>query len=556
MHHVHELPRLSELSTADALWDAVEATAADPELPWFNSAHECVDRWVGDPSAEGDRPAIIFRTEDGGRDVWTYRRLRDASRQLAGAFVEAGLERGDRVGGILTKQPETYVTALACWRAGMIYVPMFIGLGTDGLVHRARAGQLRAVVVDAAQRGSWEAAARQLDHPPTVWSNAPPAEQREGDIDFWATLDKQVGRFETVHTRIDEPATMMFTSGTTGLPKGCTIPHGALLALRPFVHYVLDLHEDDVHFAGADPGWSYGLYTVGLAVVAMGHRIVIARGNFDPEKWLAVMREEKVTFMAVAPSALRRLVAVATAQGGLPESIRHATCAGEPLDATLHEAWKRLKPDADLRDGYGQTEAGMIVCNLAGGEPIVSGALNAAVPGFDMVLLPEDGGDTPLEGPATGVFAMRRPRYQMSNMYWNQPDKWAARWRGDFWITGDVARRDENGRYWFVGREDDLIITSGYNVGPTEVEAVILADDEVREVAVVAAADEARGSVVRAVVVAEPGADTEALSKRIQERVRVAVGRHAYPRIIDYVDDLPRTETGKVKKAALRQARP
>ena len=150
---------------------------------------------------------------------------------------------------------------------------------------------------------------------------------------------------------------------------------------------------------------------------------------------------------------------------------------------------------------------------------------------------------------------MRRTRYPLSNMYWNQPDKWAARWRGDFWITGDLARRDANGRYWFVGREDDLIITSGYNVGPTEVEAVLLADPDVREVAVVAAPDEARGSVVRAVIVPAAGVHHETLTKRLQDAVRVAVGRHAYPRIVDYVDSLPRTETGKIRKAALRQPR-
>jgi acetyl-CoA synthetase len=409
--------------------------------------------------------------------------------------------------------------------------------------------------VGAAQRESWAAAARQLEHPPAVWSNAPAAELRPGDVDFWAALAEQPGTFATVPTQPTDPATIMFTSGTTGLPKGCTIGHGAILGLRPFVKYVCDLGDDDVVFCGADPGWSYGLYTIGFAVIGMGHPIIVARGNFDPEKWLRIMTEEKVTFMGVAPSALRRLVAVGTAAGGLPPTLRHATCGGEPLDATLVNAWKKLKPEGDLRDGYGQTEAGMLVCNLADGPEIIAGALNMAVPGFEMVLLPEEGGETPLEGEATGLFAMRRTRYPLSHMYWNQPDKWAARWRGDYWITGDLARRDASGRYWFVGREDDLIITSGYNVGPTEVEAVLLADPDVREAAVVAAPDEARGSVVRAVIVPAAGVDHETLTKRLQDAVRVAVGRHAYPRIVDYVESLPRTETGKIKKAALRQPR-
>ncbi|MBS9376010.1 acyl-CoA synthetase [Rhodococcus sp. B50] len=531
----------------DAYWDSVEATTDIPIDQWFNIAHEACDRWAEDPT----RLAITF-VEGGGRDEWTYARLRDESRRLATAFTAAGLRRGDRVAGLLTKQPEAYVAALAAWRAGMVYVPMFVGLGSEALAHRVRSADPAVVIVNADYRANWAAAAATLGSPPTVWViDDSGAGLADGDIDLRAAIRKSDTGFTTVRTQADDPATIMFTSGTTGAPKGCVMPHSVPLLNRPFVNHCFGLVPDDVLFAGSDPGWSYGLYTTGFSVLSTGQRIVVRRGKFDPLAWLSTIEDEGVTYIAAAPSALRRLVSTAIAGAGIPASVRGATCGGEPLDAPLVNAWKSLT-GGQIRDGYGQTEAAMLLANLEGGPEIVPGSLSSTVPGFEVALLDEYDGTTPLEGPAQGVVAVRKPRYQGTLTYWQQPEKWTARWRGDWFITGDVVRRDEDGRYWFVGRGDDLIITSGYNVGPTEVENVLLADPQVLEAAVVGAPDPDRGAIVRAVIVADPTADRDPLVSRLKEAVRTQVGRHAYPRVIDFVDELPRTESGKVKRNVLR----
>src|SRR5690606_14007503 len=235
--------------------------------------------------------------------------------------------------------------------------------------------------------------------------------------------------------------------------------------------------------------------------------------------------------------------------GGLPPDIRGATSAGEPLDRPLVEAWRQFGV-ADIQDGYGQSESAMSLANLAHSkEPVVPGALSSVVPGFDVALVDDDGNLQDEQG----IIALRKPRYQASVGYWNAQQQWDARWRGEWFLTGDVARRDEEGRWWFVGRDDDLIVTSGYNVGPTEVENVILDHPGVYDAAVVAAADPDRGSVVRAVVVANGSVPQDRLTEEIQAAVRERVGRHAYPRIVDFVDALPRTESGKIRRHVLRQ---
>jgi acetyl-CoA synthetase len=300
-------------------------------------------------------------------------------------------------------------------------------------------------------------------------------------------------------------------------------------------------------FAGADPGWSYGLYTTGIGPMSLGHPRVVYAGGFEPRTWLRIFEQEQVTYLAAAPSAIRRLIEPAR-RYGLAASVRGATSAGEPLDAPLAQAWRDLS-GSEINDGYGASESAMVLANLAYAEtPAVPGSLASVVPGFDVTLVDEDGAPQP----AQGILALVNPRHQASTGYRNGDDLWAARWRDEKFLTGDVFRRDDDGRYWFIGRSDDLIVTSGYNVGPSEVEGVILDNPAVAECAVVAAPDPARGSVVRAVVVTNGSVPRDELAEQLRTAVREKLGRHAYPRIIDFVDDLPKTETGKIKRNLLR----
>ncbi|MEV0341412.1 AMP-binding protein [Nocardia sp. NPDC050713] len=539
--------------SADDYWAVVENRLDRPIADGFNSAHEACDRWARDRG----RLAMIVRHPDGSSERWTFADMAEASRRLANALHTAGLRRGDRFAALLNQGVDAYICALAAWRSGMVYMPLFVGFGRDALAERLNGGEPAAIVVDHRYRDTFEATRELLTCDPAVYTVAGPQGRglRAGDRSLWAEIDRHPADHEMADTSVSDPATLIYTSGTTGAPKGCIQPHGMLLTLLPFVRHTFALRPHDMLFTGASPGWAYGLYTTGFAVMAQGSPRVVYTGDFDPAVWLSLMDEERVTYLAAAPSAYRQLVRTAQRRG-LPEHLRGATSAGEPLDAPLVEAWRALgrqsgREVGDIQDGYGQSEGAMALANLAyPDEPVVPGALASTVPGFDVGLVDEDGN----EQSEQGIIALRNPRYLGSIGYRNAQQKWDARWRGEWFLTGDVARRDDKGRYWFVGRDDDLIVTSGYNVGPTEVENIVLAQPGVADAAVVAAPDQMRGAVVRAVVVADGTVPQATLTRDIQAAVKERLGRHAYPRIVDFVEALPRTETGKIRRNVLRSA--
>jgi acetyl-CoA synthetase len=531
--------------SSDQIWKAAEARLDWPISKGMNTAHEACDRWARDRA----RVAMIFVHPDGRREVWTFAELSRASNQLATAWIAAGLQRGDRVAGVLSQQVEAYIAALAAWRAGFVYMPLFAGFGPTGLAQRLNGGDPSAIVVDSHYRDALGAALSLVTGDPLVYTVADATGHGivRGDFSLWAELDAHGADTETVVTAPDEPATLIFTSGTTGAPKGCLQSHSLPLTIQSFLRHTFALEAGDMMFTGANPGWSYGLYTTGFGPMSLGHPRVVYTGDFDPRMWLKIFEQEQVTYVAAAPSAFRRLVDAAQ-RYGLSKSVRGATSAGEPLDAPLAQAWRELT-GSDIQDGYGASESAMVLANLAYPEkPTLPGALTSIVPGFDIELTDDDGNVQD----GQGILSLVKPRYQASSGYRNGEDLWAARWRGDKFLSGDMFRQDDDGRFWFVGRSDDLIVTSGYNVGPSEVEGVILAHPGVDEVAVVGAPDEARGIVVRAVVVSNGSVPPDQLTDEIRASVRETLGRHAYPRIVDFVNELPKTETGKIKRNLLR----
>ena len=541
---VAELLAERQMSTSE-VWKAAEARLDWPIEKGFNTAHEACDRWATDRA----RLAMIFIHPDGRREPWTFAELSRASNQLATAWVSAGLQRGDRVAGVINQQAEAFVAAFAAWRAGFVYVPLFVGFGSGGLAQRLDAADPSVVVVDHRSRGALERALDLAGVQPLVYTIAGDGGRGlvRGDFSFWSELDRYGADTEMVVTTPDEPATLIFTSGTTGAAKGCLQSHSLPLTIQPFLRHTFALEPGDMLFTGANPGWSYGLYTTAVGPMSLGHPRVAYTGDFDPKVWLDIFEREQVTYVGAAPSALRRLVAAAQ-RYGISASVRGATSAGEPLDAPLANAWRELT-GAAIQDGYGASESAMVLANLAYPEKeTVPGALSSVVPGFDIELVDESGNETP----GQGIVALRNPQYQAASGYRNAADLWAARWRGDKFLTGDIVREDAYGRFWFVGRSDDLIVTSGYNVGPSEVEGVILAHPGVSEVAVVGMPDPNRGMVVRAVVVANGTVPEGQLADELKAAVRDKLGRHAYPRIVDFVSELPKTETGKIRRNVLR----
>ena len=536
-----------ELSSAE-YWAVAESRLDWPLTRGLNLAHECCDRWAADRG----RIAISVHDPDGSVRRWTYYELMRASSALANAFTAAGLKRGDRVAGLLDQQIESYICALAAWRAGMVYVPLFVGFGTDAVLERIRSAEVSAVVVDHRHRDTFANVQSGLGDQPLVVTVAGPlgVGVHKGDSSFWNEIAAASPEHELVVTDPSECATLIFTSGTTGRPKGCLHPHSLILPLQSFLRHTAALTSEDMVFAGASPGWSFGLYTAGLGVQSLGISRVVYTGAFDAAAWLRVLESERITYVITAPSAYRPLAALA-ARAGVPDSIRGGLSAGEPLTSSLVNAWSSVG-GGPLQDGYGSSEMGMALANLAFDDrQVPAGALSSAVPGFEVVLVDENGEPQSDEG----IIGVRDPRWPIIG-YKDLDELWQAKTMNGVFLSGDLARRDADGYYWFAGRSDDVIVTAGYNVGPAEVESIVAGISGVKDVAVVAAPDAARGSVVRAVVVQDGTVDRVALTGQIQAVVKERLGRHAYPKIVDYVEVLPRTEVGKVRRNVLRETGP
>lgn len=471
---------------------------------------------------------------------------------MANAFTTAGLKRGDRVAALLDQQVESYICALAAWRAGMVYVPLFVGFGTDAILQRIQSADVHAIVVDHRYRDTYASVHAELTRQPAVFAVAGPFGRgvRKGDSSFWEEVEAASPEHEIVETQPSECATLIFTSGTTGRPKGCLHPHSLILPLQSFLRHTAALTREDMVFAGASPGWSYGLYTAGLGVQSLGISRTVYTGAFDAAAWLRVFDSERVTYVMTAPSAYRPLAALA-ARVEIADSVRGGLSAGEPLTPGLVKAWSAVGGGA-LQDGYGSSEMGMALANLAFDDrQVPAGALSSAVPGFDVVLVDEHG--ELQEG--EGIIGVRNSRWPIIG-YEDLDELWQAKTVNGVFLSGDLARRDADGYYWFAGRSDDVIVTAGYNVGPAEVESIVAGISGVKDVAVVAAPDEARGSVVRAVVVRDGTVDQVELTGQIQTLVKERLGRHAYPKIVDYVESLPRTEVGKIRRNVLRATGP
>ncbi|MEX2533217.1 MAG: AMP-binding protein [Nitriliruptoraceae bacterium] len=542
------MPDSHTFSSTD-VWHAAAARLDHDPSVRLNTFHEACGRWASDRG----RLALTVVDAADGREQWSYYELAHAAAKASGMFARLGLTRGERIASVMTRQSESWITALAAWRAGMVYVPLYAGFGAGAMAMRINESRTKLVVVDAAYRDVLEEALNEIRQDLIIVTVGGEKGRgiRRGDVSFWADLDTALP-VDEAHTTKDDIATLMFTSGTTSAPKSCMMTHAAFLALTPFVQYAFGLDTNDLLFATSDPSWSYGLYTSGAAPMSLGIPRLMYRGDFDAYKWLEVIADEHVTATAGAPTAFRRVLD-ATKRTGWPASFRTAATAGEPLDTDTVEAWKS-RSGFDIRDAYGLSEVGMVLCNLMRPteRAVKPGWLSSAVPGFDVELRTLEGKRAAVG--EEGVLAIRRPPFALTRGYENAPEAWEGRFVDDWYITDDLFVADEEGYFQFRGRADDVIVTSGINVGPVEVETILMEHAGVDEAAVVASPDPGRGSVVRAVLVKTANAPAEdVLCEELKQAVAAAVGRHAAPRIFEFVDSLPRTETGKVRRAELRQ---
>ncbi|MEO6957877.1 MAG: acyl-CoA synthetase [Antricoccus sp.] len=518
----------------------------DSNWSWSDAARRAGVAGDGTYNASGialpERRAIIWCRADGSVFDLSGAQVRNQVMQLAARLTECGVGRGDRVAGMLSKRPESLTAALAVWYLGAVYVPLFSGFSGDGLRVRMADSQPEVMITDSAS-------AHLLD---AIQDDFPDLARIVVDADgpVFGDLDTQIGDYLPVATKAGDIATIMYTSGTTGKPKGCLMPHDIFIGLSSYLTHALALHPGEILFSGADAGWSFGLFTTGLAPLSVGNPRVIYEGPFNAAEWWAVMDRSGAHHLAAAPTAYRQLASGGAE--GIPASFTAASSAGEPLDAPTAQ-WFADNADVTIYDCYGLSEIGMVVGNLRtpGAPPPIPGSMGVAVPGYDVAILNDS--MTRINGVGVGRLAVKDNGHLISRGYWNRMPEWEARFHDGWFVTEDLVRRDEDGRYWYESRADDVIVASGMNIGPAEVETALMAHPLIADAGVVGVPDPVKGTIVTAHVVLndkEPPDLHDILRAWVGERV----GRHATARKIVVWDALPRTASGKLQRVNLRES--
>lgn len=500
----------------------------------MNACIECCDR-----HAAGGAVALDWISREGRLEQWTFERLQDAATRLAGHLHQRGLRAGDRVAGLLPRTPALLVTILAVWRIGAVYQPLFTAFGPKAIEHRLRTAGTRLVITDTVQRSK-------LDEVPL----APPV--LTVDDDFWAAIDAQAPDFVPVLLNGDAPFLLMFTSGTTGPAKPLAVPLKAIVAFVGYMRDAVDLRPEDRFWNLADPGWAYGLYYAVTGPLAMGHATTFHDGPFTVESTCRLIRDLGITNLAGSPTAYRLLLASREeVEPLLRGRLRAVSSAGEPLTPEVIR-WFAEGLDSTIHDHYGQTELGMVLCNHhALSHPVRRGAAGFALPGHRVVVVDDEGRELPAERP--GTLALDTAR---SPLFWFGGYLGTARqpFLGGYYLSGDTVELNHDGSISFIGRADDVITTSGYRVGPFDVESALIEHPAVAEAAVIGKPDPERTEIIKAFVVLRPGFDAgEALAEALRQHVRKRLSAHAYPREIAFLHELPKTPSGKIQRFLLRQ---
>jgi acetyl-CoA synthetase len=513
--------------------------------PRFNIGRAVVER------APADALALIEVASDGRRRDWSFGELLAASNRLANGLRALGARVGDRVGILLPQSAACALSHVAVYRAGMVAVPLFGLFGPDALEYRLSDCGARFAISDLEGLSKLQQIRDRL--PALEQIIVVGGQKQAGTVEFDQLLARCSDQFEAMDTAADDPALIIYTSGTTGQPKGALHAHRVLLGHLPGVELPHDFfpRPGDCFWTPADWAWIGGLLDVllpswfhGIPVVA--HRMV----KFDPERAYDLMTRHGVRNVFLPPTAAKMMRQV-SAPPSKPK-LRTIASGGETLGAELLD-WGRATFGLTINEFYGQTECNLVVGNDAELFPVNPGSMGRPIPGHRVAVIDEQGGV--VSANTLGTIAIARPDPVMFLHYWNQPEATAAKFVGDWMVTGDQGRVDKEGYVWFVGRDDDLITSAGYRIGPGEIEDCLLKHPAVAMAAVVGVPDPIRTEVVKACVVLKPGlAGTDQLKAELQGFVRSRLAAHEYPRIVEFRDSLPLTATGKIIRRELRSS--
>lgn len=521
----------------------------------LNMAHEAVDRHAAGALAE--RVAIRWLGKGGERADLRYRDLAEQSARFAGALAALGVQPGDRVFALLGRTPELYAAALGTLKLRAVFCPLFSAFGPEPIRSRMSIGGARVLVTSARLFARKVAPIRaelpSLEH---VLITDDGGAAPDGALSYGPLLAAAPPEYTIPPTDPEDPALLHFTSGTTGTPKGALHVHAALIMHHHTGKLALDLHPEDVFWCTADPGWvtgtSYGI----LAPLARGVTMIVDEADFDAERWYEILERERVTVWYTAPTAIRMLMKA----GEEPirrrdlRALRFMASVGEPLnpDAVL---WSRDAFGRPFHDNWWQTETGGIMIANLPAMDVKPGSMGRPLPGVEAAIVRRtDAGVEVIEEPdVEGELALRPGWPSMFRAYWNNPERYAKCFSGGFYLTGDLARRDADGYFWFVGRADDVIKSAGHLIGPFEVESALLAHPAVAEAAVIGRPDPVAGEVVKAFVALKPGrAPSPELERELAGFARRQLGPAVAPREIAFIAAVPRTRSGKILRRLLK----
>ncbi|MEO5641388.1 MAG: AMP-binding protein [Sphingomicrobium sp.] len=511
----------------------------------YNIAWDVCDR-----HAEANRTALIHHQLDGEVRSYGFGEIQRAANQLANLFNSLGLVRGDRVLLLLPQHPLTAIAHVACWKAGLISVPTSVLFGVDGVEYRLNDSGARVAISDGANVAKLveaKATASALEQIFSIDGKA------EGARDLLADMARASDRFTSLALTPDTPAFINYTSGTTGWPKGTLQGHRSMLGHMPGLEVLYDFFPQpaDLLWSPADWSWLAGLMDVLMPAWFHGAPVLtFSMTGFDPERAVAMMGRHRVRNALLTPSVLKLIRQVPDPIGRHGLDMRSIISGSEAVGKDLLEEMS-ARLGVTINEGFGQTECNVVLGNCSSLDHMRIGALGSALPGHIAAIVDDDG--NPLPPDTLGNIAFERPDPVMLLEYWRNPEATAAKFAGDWLLTGDLGVCDADGFFWFRGRADDVITSSGYRIGPAEIEDAIVRHPLVVQAAAIGVPDPQRTEVIKAfVVLAKGAAPSDALAEEIRVSVRDRLARHEYPRRIEFIDALPMTNTGKIMRRALR----
>ncbi len=514
----------------------------------FNIAVDICDRHADDPQ----RLAMIYEDEDGQVSQHTFAEFRARSNQLAHALTRLAVQRGDRVGIVMSQRPETGVAHLAIYKLGAVVLPLATLFGPDALEYRLRSAGVRVVLTDAQSLDRLLEVRKKYPELANIISADPAS--ANGVLDYRLLLAGESEAFEPVVTAAEDPALLIFTSGTTGPPKGALHAHRIMLGRLPsmeFVHQAFP-QPGDRFWTPADWAWAGGLLDMLLPSWHYGVTVVAHRSRkFDAARAFELMARHKIRNVFLPATVLKMMRLIDNPREKWDVQLRTIHTGGETVGEDVIR-WAREALGATPHEAFGQTEAVMIIGNCTDYMPIKPGSLGRPIPGHEIALLDAEG--KPVAAGEIGEIALKRPIPAMFLRYWNDEAATRDKFSGDWLLTGDLAKKDDDAYIWYVGRKDDVISSGAYRIGPGEIEACLTGHPAVALAAAVGSPDPIRGEVVKAFVQLREGfPPTAQLAQELQTLVRTRLSAHEYPREIEFYDAIPTTTTGKVIRKGLRQ---